>query len=426
MVDHPPPAPGRPPAPASDGADAHRRPGRLRTHASRVASVLSALTMEGTTALLPGFLTGTLGAAPVVLGLVEAAGHGVGGLARLGGAELAAQPRRRRVVSLIGHTGVATCSALTGLAVAVWQVGALRTGAYAARGLRSPLRPAQAIEHAEPARLGRAVGVERGVDALGIALGPLLALVLLEVISVRATLVLMIVPGLLAVVVALAARRATGAHARPPLRVRTSGVTSGPLGWLLLGVAAFELSNIAVALLLLRAGKLLAAGSGPLDGAQLVALLYLLYQLAVAAAAAPAGALADRLGSGSIIAAGALALLVAYAGFAAAPPGGLLVLAGCFVLAGAAAGAVDTAEYAGVGRLAPSPVRWTAFGVLSALQSTGRMVASLTAGALWTLISPAAGLLFSAPLLLGAAVVLALRARALVRAEHVSVGTAAT
>jgi MFS family permease len=315
--------------------------------------VLSALTMEGTTALLPGFLTGTLGAAPVVLGLVEAAGHGVGGLARLGGAELAAQPRRRRVVSLIGHTGVATCSALTGLAVAVWQVGALRTGAYAARGLRSPLRPAQAIEHAEPARLGRAVGVERGVDALGIALGPLLALVLLEVVSVRATLVLMIVPGLLAVVVALAARRATGAHARPRLWVRTSGVTSGPLGWLLLGVAAFELSNIAVALVLLRAGKLLAAGSGPLDGAQLVALLYLLYQLAVAAAAAPAGALADRLGSGSIIAAGALALLVAR-------------------------GAVDP-DLAG-----------------------GR------------------------PAVLGAAVVLALRARAPVRAEHLSDGTAAT
>ena len=61
-----------------------------------------------------------------------------------------------------------------------------------------------------------------------------------------------------------------------------------------------------------------------------------------------------------------------------------------------------------------------------AIEHADRMVASLTAGALWTLISPAAGLLFSAPLLLGAAVVLALRAPALVRAEHVSDGTVAT
>jgi hypothetical protein len=77
-------------------------------------------------------------------------------------------------------------------------------------------------------------------------------------------------------------------------------------------------------------------------------------------------------------------------------------------MAGMAAGAVDTAEYAGVGRLASPGARWTAFGVLAAIQSVGRVAATITAGALWTFFSPAVGLISCAPLLVAGTLVLTL------------------
>ncbi|ONH32472.1 hypothetical protein [Pseudofrankia asymbiotica] len=52
-----------------------------------------------------------------------------------------------------------------------------------------------------------------------------------------------------------------------------------------------------------------------------------------------------------------------------------------------------------MGRLASRDARWTAFGVLAAIQSLGRIAATVTAGALWTFVSPAAGLLVTGPLL---------------------------
>ncbi|MCK9897819.1 hypothetical protein [Frankia sp. AgB32] len=87
---------------------------------------------------------------------------------------------------------------------------------------------------------------------------------------------------------------------------------------------------------------------------------------------------------------GASLLCVAHVGFALIgrhEPGLEALL---FVLAGAAAGAV---EYAGVGQLASRDARRIAFGVLAAIQSVGRIAATVTAGALWTFVSPTAGLL---------------------------------
>ncbi len=89
---------------------------------------------------------------------------------------------------------------------------------------------------------------------------------------------------------------------------------------------------------------------------------------------------------------------VAYVGFAATGAS-IAVLAVCFVAAGVAIGCVETAEHAAVARLAPEDLRGSAFGLLAGVQSFGNLGASATAGILWTLVSPAAGLLFAAALM---------------------------
>lgn len=65
-------------------------------------------------------------------------------------------------------------------------------------------------------------------------------------------------------------------------------------------------------------------------------------------------------------------------------------------------GFVETAEAAAVAALAPVDLRGSAFGLLATVQSLGNLFASAVAGALWTLISPTAGLLFAAVLMAAA------------------------
>jgi hypothetical protein len=106
------------------------------------ASFLADVGHEIPTALLPNLLTATLGAPASALGLVEGLSDGLAGAARLAGGALADDPRRRRALAVGGYTTTAVLSSLIGAATAVWQVGKLRAGAWAAHGLRVPARNA--------------------------------------------------------------------------------------------------------------------------------------------------------------------------------------------------------------------------------------------------------------------------------------------
>jgi hypothetical protein len=111
-----------------------------------------------------------------------------------------------------------------------------------------------------------------------------------------------------------------------------------------------------------------------------------------------------------VLAAGAGLFAAAYAGFALTGAS-LVVLGVCFVAAGVAIGCAETAEHAAVATLAPTDVRGSAFGLLAAVQSLGNLVASVTVGALWTAVSPTAGLLAATAAMLVATVILAATAR---------------
>jgi hypothetical protein len=72
---------------------------------------------------------------------------------------------------------------------------------------------------------------------------------------------------------------------------------------------------------------------------------------------------------------------------------------------------VETAEHAAVATLAPQMLRGSAFGLLAAVQSFGNLAASAIAGALWTLVSPAAALAYAAAWMLIALALFPLAAR---------------
>jgi MFS family permease len=373
------------------------------------ASLLADLGHEVPTALLPSFLTATLGAPAAALGVIEGVSDGLAGAARFGGGALADDPQRRRAAAVGGYTTTAVLSGLIGTATATWQVGVLRAGAWAARGLRVPSRNALLADVVPDRAYGRAYGFERAMDNLGAIGGPLLALALLEVVSVRTAILLSIIPGLLAVVAILYAIRHTRqptARERQPIRLRVRPVLRGTLGRLMVGVSVFELGNVAATLLILRATDLLTPGRGTDDAAQVAIALYVIYNLAATLVSIPAGHLGDRRGMVRVLAGGVAAFALAYVGFAASTAS-VPLLAACFALAGIGIGCVETAEHAAVATLAPESLRGSAFGLLAAVQSLGNLVASALAGLLYTVASPAVAFSYAAALMLGALAALA-------------------
>jgi MFS family permease len=337
------------------------------------ASLLADAGHEVPTALLPSLLTSTLGAPASALGLIEGISDGLAGAARLGGGALADDPHRRRATAIGGYTTTAVLSGLIGVTTNVWQVGVLRAGAWAARGLRVPSRNALLADVVPAAAYGRAYGFERAMDNLGAIIGPLLAIALVGLVGVRTAILLSIIPGLLAVAAIVYAIRhiatpATGE--RRPLRLHVGPVLRGRLGRLLAGVSVFELGNIAATLLILRATDLLEPGRGHDAAAQQAIALYVLYNLAATLASVPAGRTGDRHGAIRVLAGGVACFALAYAGFAATGAD-LVSLAACFILAGVGIGCVETAEHAAVAALAPDAVRGSAFGVLAGIQSLG-------------------------------------------------------
>lgn len=368
------------------------------------ASLLADAGHEIPTALLPAFLTSTLGAPASALGLIEGVSDGLAGTTRLAGGALADDPHRRRATAVGGYASTAVLSALIGVASTTLQAGVLRAGAWASRGLRVPARNALLADTVAASAYGRAYGFERAMDNVGAIVGPLLALGLVGLVGVRTTILLSVIPGLLAVAAIIYAIRHTPRpreRERRPIRLQVRPVMRGDLGRLLGAISVFELGNIAATLLILRATDLLDPGRSMDSATQIAIFLYVLYNVAATVTSIPAGRLGDRRTPTLAFGLGVTAFAIAYAGFALV--GASVVLLGaCFVVAGVGIGAVETAEHAAVATHAAEGIRGSSFGVLAGVQSFGNLAASSIAGILYTAVSPTAAFLFPAAAMAGA------------------------
>jgi MFS family permease len=362
------------------------------------ASLLSDLGHEVPTALLPSFLVSTLGAPAAALGVIEGIADGTAGVARFAGGPLADDPQRRRVTAVGGYVTTAVFSSAIGLAGAAWQVGILRSLAWAARGARGPARNALFADIAPRSAYGRAYGFERAMDNLGAIGGPLLALALVAILGIRTAILLSFIPGALAAVAIIAAVRAAPKlteRERRPLRIQVRPVLHGQLGRLLGGIAAFELGNAAATLLILRATELLEPRHGHGAAVKIALGLYAGYNLAATVIAIPGGRLSDRRGSVLLLSLAAAAFAGSFIGLALVGAS-IPMIALLFALGGIGIGLGETAQSAAIATHSPRELRGSAFGLVSAVQAFANLTASAIAGVLWTAVSPTAAFLYLA------------------------------
>ncbi len=368
-----------------------------------LASLLADIGHEIPTALLPGFLSSVLAAPAAALGLIEGVADAISGLTKVAGGALADDPGRRRSIAVGGYTATAILSAAIGLATAAWQVGILRAGSWAAKGIRQPSRNALLADAVDVAAFGRAYGFERAMDNLGAVIGPVLALGLVALVGIREAILLSIIPGLAAAgAIVYAVRHLERPKERPaaPIRLVVRPLLHGPLGRLLVGVSLFEVGNMAATLLILRATELLTPERGQDAAVTLAITLYVGYNVAATLSSIAAGRIADRVGARAVFAAGVAAFGVAYTLFALTGPN-LTVLGAAFIIAGLAIGAVETGENAAVAGLAPAQQRGSAFGLLAGIQSLGDFVASAFIGIVWTIAGPSIAFGLSVVAMLG-------------------------
>ncbi|GBG37367.1 MFS transporter [Mycobacterium montefiorense] len=357
-------------------------------------SFFSDASHEVTTSVLPTFLTGTLGASAAALGVVDGVSDALIGVMKLVGGPLANDPERRGRIASGGYLATAAATGSIGLAATVWQVGVLRALAWMSRGVRSPSRDALLSSLSPEWARGRTFGLERAGDNLGAVVGPLLAAGLVAWVGIRPALCLAVIPGLFAAVAILIAAREARRHhlaGGPAVRRRLEFAALRDAGMLraLLPVALFEFGNIATTLLILRSTQLLTSPERTVTAATSLAILIYAGHNAVATVASlAAGRWYDRTGPRAVFATGSAVYVIGYLVFAAGTHNAVVIALG-FALAGAGIGLAEPTQSAVVSQLLPDRLRGSGFGVLGAVQATGDVIATVVAGVLYTVASPA-------------------------------------
>ncbi len=370
-----------------------------------VASFLSDLGHEMSTAILPLFLT-VIGASPSALGFIEGASDGAATFAKLMGGRIADRRGVRQKVASLGYfiTGLATGS----FSIATTWVELLiaRTVGWFGRGTRGPSRDNLLVESVPRARLGTALGLHRSADTIGAILGPLIAMFLIHRIGFRAIFLITLVPGVLAGVVFLF-------FVREP-RIESATSKAASKGWnaalpqpfrvFLATVLLFGAGDFAHSMLVLRAAQLL----GSTAKAMSIAVgLYVIHNAAHALLSYPIGIVGDRIERRRLLVAAYLLAAIAASGFAIGSRN-ITVLAVLFALEGAVMAAQETLDSAVATDMLPSESRGAGFGVLSATSGVGDMVSSIVVGLLWSGVSGHAAFVYSAILSLLAAGMMAL------------------
>src|SRR5881296_258219 len=154
--------------------------------------------------LLPAFVTGVLGGGAVALGALDGAADAAAALVKLVSGRLADRASRRGPLIVGGYFVAAAVRPIIAMTAAAWQVVVLRVVDRLGKGLRTPPRDALIADVTPAPIVGRAFGLQRGLDHVGAVIGPLVAWGLLSGgADVRKVIVASLIPGALVLVLAI-------------------------------------------------------------------------------------------------------------------------------------------------------------------------------------------------------------------------------
>jgi MFS family permease len=376
-------------------------------------SLITDVSSEMVTAVLPLYLVTGLGLSPLGFGLLDGIYNGFSALVRLAGGHLADRGGgRHKWVAGIGYAVSAACKPLLLLAHTLTPIGLILAADRTGKGLRTAPRDALISLSSTPENRGRAFGVHRAMDTAGALLGPLAAFLILRATvdgydAVFTVSFCVAVVGVLVLVLFVPdgkGARPGGRGSGTGTRERSAVEPPPPRPTLRAAFALLarrDLRRITVCALLLGLATvsdsfvylLLQRRLGVPD--RWFALLPLGTAAAFLLLAVPLGRLADRIGRWRVFLAGHGALLTAYAILLTSWHGTALPYA-VLLLHGAFYAATDGVLMAVASDSVPEQLRSSGLALVQTGQAAARFVCSLGFGAAWTLWGDRTALMASA------------------------------
>jgi MFS family permease len=347
-------------------------------------SLVTDISSEMVTAILPAYLIFGLGLSPLQFGLLDGVYTGVTALVRLVGGHAADRWQRRKLVAGIGYALSAVCKlGLLAAGRSVLALGAVLAVDRTGKGLRTAPRDALISLSSSPHNLGRSFGVHRAMDSAGAFLGPLVAFGLMWATAGAYDAVFVVsfcIAAFAVLLLVLFVRDVRG-----PLRQRSAVSLRAALRLLRQGefrrvclcatlLGLVTLSDSFVYLLLQRRLDI------PIEFFPLLpvgtAAAYLLW-------AVPFGLLADRTSRWAVFLGGHLPVLALY-GMLLGPVGGVTLLVSTLALHGLFYAGTDGVLMAFAGPTLPPHLRTSGLALIQTGQAVARLFSSVLFGAAWT------------------------------------------
>lgn len=359
-----------------------------------LVSLFMDLSSEIIHALLPLFLTTTLGVSIVMVGLIDGIAEATASISKVFSGYISDRMGRRKPLILLGYGLGALSKPLFALAGSAPLVLGARFADRIGKGLRGAPRDALVADVTPITIRGRAFGLRQSLDTIGAFAGPLLAMVLMVSFAndIRSVFWVAVIPAVLAVLCVIfgvdeTPGLALAKPARPPIALADLAKLGRPF-WIVVAIGVmFTLARFSEAFLILKAS----AEGLPLALAPAVLVVM---NIVYALGAYPAGIASDKYPAHMLLGWGLVFLILA--DLSLALWSGLL---GAFT--GIALWGLHMALTQGlmaklIADRAPVELRGSAYGLSNLATGLTMLLSSLLAGLLWDCLGAGATFLAGA------------------------------
>ena len=343
-----------------------------------IVSLLMDLSSEIYHALLPAFLTITLGLPVAAMGALDGISEATASMAKLVSGKLSDHQQKRKPWVLLGYGMAALSKPLFPLATGVIPLLGARFIDRVGKGIRGAPRDAMIADETPPEIRGAAFGLRQSLDTVGAFLAPLVAVGLMIWLAgdIRLVFWIAVIPAVLSFLFAWIMLRESGGGTAIAAKIKWGGFRDLDKDVRrLIGIGfLFGLARFSESFLILKAMDVgLSATWSPLV-LSLFALSYLLL-------AFPAGRWSDRIAPKTILLAGIAVLVVADVWLARADS--LWMVAVGVILWGAHMALTQGIFSRMIADAAAPEQRATSFGAFFFASGIAALLASVGAGLLW-------------------------------------------
>jgi len=362
--------------------------GMRNVYALGTVSFFTDVSSEMVFSVLPSYIVQVLGASKTELGLIEGIAEASSNILRMASGYISDWIGRRKLLVLVGYGVSTVAKPLFALASSWTDALVVRLTERVGKAIRTAPRDSLLSASVSGGKLGKAFGLHRTLDQAGAIVGPLLAALLLPLLSFGGLFYFSLLPAFIALLILIFfVQETTAPRAGGTLLANIREAANADFLRFLSVAALFSVGAYDYSFVLVFAGE---AGVSN----EYVPLVYMLINLLTVMIAIPIGIASDKLGRERMLAVG-YGLLAATNAVMLFPSGGIVkaLIASCAF--GLYLGAVETVQRAVIPRYVDARLRGTAYGVYYLTIGVFYLVANTSVGLLWDNLGSAAAFTYS-------------------------------